>query len=88
MGKFLFVGMILLLVAVVANIFFQIPALSLTISAIAVALFSAYILYDINRIIQGGETNYISATLAIYLNIYNVFVNLLHLLMAFTGDRD
>jgi modulator of FtsH protease len=88
MGKFLFVGMILLLVAMVANIFFQIPALSLTISAIAVALFSAYILYDINRIIQGGETNYISATLAIYLNIYNVFVNLLHLLMAFTGDRD
>lgn len=88
MGKFLFVGMILLLVAVVANIFFQIPALSLTISAIAVALFSAYILYDINRIIQGGETNYISATLAIYLNIYNVFVNLLHLLMAFTGDRN
>lgn len=88
MGKFLFIGMILLLVAMVANIFFQIPALSLTISAIAVALFSAYILYDINRIIQGGETNYISATLAIYLHIYNVFVNLLNLLMAFTGDRD
>jgi modulator of FtsH protease len=88
LGKFLFAGVVLLLIAGFANIFFHIPALSLAISAIAVALFSAYILYDINQIIQGGETNYISATLAIYLDIYNVFVNLLNLLMAFTGDRD
>ena len=88
LGRFLFAGMILLLVAIVANIFFQIPALSLAISAIAVVLFSAYILYDINRIVQGGETNYITATLAVYLDIYNVFVSLLHLLMAFTGERD
>jgi modulator of FtsH protease len=79
---------ILLLVAIVANIFFQIPALSLAISAIAVVLFSAYILYDINRIVQGGETNYITATLAVYLDIYNVFVSLLQLLMVFTGERD
>ncbi len=88
MGKFLFAGMILVLVAALANIFFQIPALSLAISAIVVVIFSAYILYDINRIVQGGETNYISATLAVYLDIYNVFVGLLHLLMAFSGQRD
>lgn len=88
MGKFLFAGVILLLLAAVANIFFQIPALALAISAIAVVLFSAYILYDISNIVHGGETNYISATLSVYLNIYNVFVNLLQLLMAFTGDRD
>ena len=88
LGNFLFSGVILLLVAIVANIFFQIPALALAISAVAVVLFSAYILYDINRIVQGGETNYITATLAVYLDIYNVFVHLLNLLMAFTGDRD
>ncbi|AJP49387.1 membrane protein [Rugosibacter aromaticivorans] len=88
LGKFLFVGVVLLLVAMVANMFFQIPALALTISTIAVVLFSAYILYDINRIIQGGETNYISATLAVYLDIYNVFVSLLNLLMALSGNRD
>jgi modulator of FtsH protease len=88
LGKFLFGGLILILLASVANIFFQIPALSLAISAIAVVLFSGYILYDIQRIVNGGETNYISATLAVYLDIYNVFVSLLQLLMAFTGDRD
>lgn len=88
LGKFLFVGMIVVLLAAVANIFFQIPALSLTISAIAVMVFSAYILYDISRIVTGGEDNYISATLAVYLDIYNVFVSLLNLLMVFSGDRD
>ena len=88
MGKFLFIGMIVVLLAAVANIFFQIPALSLTIAAVAVLLFSAYILYDISRIVQGGETNYVSATLAVYLDIYNVFVSLLQLIMAFTGERD
>ncbi len=88
MGKFLFVGMIVILLAAVANIFFQIPALSLAISAAAVMIFSAYILYDISRIVQGGETNYVSATLSVYLSIYNVFVSLLQLIMAFTGDRD
>jgi modulator of FtsH protease len=88
MGKFLFIGMIVVLLAAAANIFFQIPALSLTISAVAVLIFSAYILYDISRIVQGGETNYVSATLSVYLSIYNVFVSLLHLIMAFTGERD
>lgn len=88
MGKFLFIGMVVVLLAAAANIFFQIPALSLTISAVAVLIFSAYILYDISRIVQGGETNYVSATLSVYLSIYNVFVSLLHLIMAFTGERD
>ncbi|MDD2885925.1 MAG: Bax inhibitor-1/YccA family protein [Dechloromonas sp.] len=88
MGKFLFVGLILVLLAAVANIFFQIPALSLTIAVAMVGIFSAYILYDISRIVQGGETNYVSATLAVYLDIYNVFVSLLQLIMAFTGERD
>jgi len=88
MGKFLFIGLILLVIASLANIFFAIPALSLTISAIAVLLFSAYILFDISRIIHGGETNYIMATMSLYLNIYNIFVNLLSLLMSLSGERD
>ena len=88
MGKFLFIGLILLVVASLANIFFAIPALSLTISAIAILIFSAYILYDISQIIHGGETNYVMATLSLYLDIYNIFVNLLSLLMAFAGERD
>jgi modulator of FtsH protease len=88
LGKFLFIGVVVVLLAALANIFFQIPALSLTISAVAVMIFSAYILYDISRIVNGGEDNYISATLAVYLDIYNVFVSLLNLLMAFAGNRD
>lgn len=88
LGKFLFIGLIVVLLAALANAFLQMPVLSLTISAVAVMLFSAYILYDISRIVNGGETNYISATLAVYLDIYNVFVSLLNLLMAFSGDRE
>ncbi len=88
MGKFLFIGLILLIVASLANMFFQIPALSLTISAIAVMIFSAYILFDVSQIVHGGETNYVMATLALYLDIYNLFVNLLNLLMAFAGERE
>jgi modulator of FtsH protease len=88
MGKFLFIGVIMLLVAAFANIFLQIPALMIAISLIAIAIFSALMLYDINRIITGGETNYITATLAIYLDIYNVFVNLLALLGISSGSND
>jgi modulator of FtsH protease len=88
LGKFLFVGMVVILLAAVANIFFQIPALALAISAAAVLVFSAYILYDISRIVHGGETNYIVATLSVYLDVYNVFVSLLNLLMTFSGERD
>ena len=68
--------------------FFAIPALSLTISAIAILIFSAYIMFDISQIINGGETNYVMATMTLYLDIYNIFVNLLSLLMAFSGERD
>ena len=88
MGKFLFIGLILLIIASFAYIFFQIPAMMLTISAIAVLIFSAYILYDVSRIVHGGETNYVMATLGLYLNIYNLFINLLQLLMALSGERD
>ncbi len=88
MGKFLFIGLVLLIAASLANLFFQIPALSLTISAIAVLIFSAYILYDVSQIVNGGETNYVMATLGLYLSIYNLFINLLQLLMAFTGERE
>jgi modulator of FtsH protease len=88
MGKFLFIGLILLIVASLANLFFQIPALALTLSAVAVLIFSGFLLYDVSRVVNGGETNYVMATLAIYLDIYNLFVNLLHLLMAFMGERE
>jgi modulator of FtsH protease len=88
MGKFLFIGVIMLLVAAFANIFLQIPAMMIAISLIAIAIFSAFMLYDINRIITGGETNYITATLAIYLDVYNVFVNLLALLGISSGSND
>ena len=88
MGKFLFIGLILLIVASLANLFFQIPALSLTISSIAVLIFSAYILFDVSRIVHGGETNYVMATLGLFLSIYNLFISLLQLLMAFSGERD
>jgi FtsH-binding integral membrane protein len=88
MGKFLFIGVILLIIASLANMFFQVPALALTISAIAVLIFSAYILFDISQIVNGGETNYVMATMSLYLDIYNIFINLLNLLMAFSGERD
>jgi len=88
MGKFLFIGLILLIIASLANLFFQIPAMSLTISSIAVLIFSAYILFDVSRIVHGGETNYVMATLGLFLSIYNLFINLLSLLMAFSGERD
>ena len=88
LGKFLFVGVILLLVAMVANLFFQVPALSLALSAIAVLIFSLYLLYDLSNIVRGGETNYVMATMNLFLDIFNIFVNLLNLLMVFSGQRD
>jgi len=88
MGKFLMVGAVILMVAGIANVFLQSSALMLTILVLVLAVFSAFMLYDIKRVIDGGETNYISATLAIYLDIYNVFQSLLSLLGIFGGDRD
>ena len=86
MGGFLFMGLIVVLVAMVANIFLEIPALSLALSAIIVVLMSGLILFDTSRIINGGETNYLRATVALYLDIYNLFIHLLSLLTAFSGD--
>jgi modulator of FtsH protease len=86
MGGFLMVGLLVAVVAMVANIFLNIPALSLTISAAMVMIMSGLILFDTSRIINGGETNYIRATVSLYLDIYNLFIHLLHLLTAFGGD--
>src|SRR5450830_1058133 len=88
MSKWLFAGLLVIVVASLANIFLQLPALQLTISVVAIAIFSAYILFDVQQVINGGETNYISATLRIYLDVYNVFVNLLSILGIFGGNRD
>ena len=88
MQKFLFIGVIILIVASLANIFLQLPALMLTVSVMAIAIFSAFLLVDLQRIINGGETNYISATLSVYLSLYNIFSNLLMLLGIFGGNND
>ena len=88
MQKTLFIGAVVLLLAALANMFLQIPALVLTISILAIVIFSAFMLVDVQRVVNGGETNYISATLAIYLDIYNVFANLLALLGIFGGSRE
>ncbi len=86
MGGFLFAGLLVAIVAMIANIFLAIPALSLTISAAVVMIMSGLILMDTSRIVHGGETNYIRATVGLYLNIFNLFVHLLHLLGVFGGD--
>ena len=86
LGGFLLTGLIVAIVAMIANIFLAIPALSPTISAAIILIMSGLILFDTSRIISGGETNYIRATVSLYLNIYNLFVHILHLLGAFGGD--
>ena len=88
MGKWLFVGTVVLLVGGIINVFVGSTAGMMAFSMAAIGIFSAYMLYDIKRIIDGGETNYISATLALYLDIINVFQNLLALLGIFGGERD
>ena len=88
MGKFLFVGALILMVAGIVNIFMQSSAMMMTLSVLAIVIFSGFMLFDIKRVIDGGETNYISATLAIYLDIYNVFQSLLAILGIAGGERD
>lgn len=88
LGKFLFIGTLLLAGAMLANVFFQLPALHLALTVICCGLFSAWLLFDLNRIVTGGETNYVTATLAVYLDLYNIFVSLLQILGIFGGDRD
>jgi modulator of FtsH protease len=87
MGGFLMVGIVLGIVASLAAFFFQIPALSLAISAMFVLLMSGFILYETSNILHGGETNYIMATVSLYVSIYNLFTSLLHLL-GFMGGED
>ena len=88
MGKWLMVGAIVLMVGAVINVFVGSSAGMMVISVLAIAIFSAYMLYDLKRILDGGETNYISATLALYLDIFNVFQSLLALLGIAGGERD
>ena len=87
MGKFLFIGAIMLLVVGVANFFIQSSALMITLSVLAIGIFSAFILYDLKRVKDGYETNYITATLGVYLSIYNVFQSLL-MLLGIGGGKD
>jgi len=87
MGGFLMVGLIVAVVAMIANIFLAIPALSLAISSAMILIMSGLILWDTSRIIHGGETNYIRATVSLYLSIYNLFIHMLHLLTALGGDE-
>lgn len=85
LGGFIFTGIIVMIVAMIANIFLQIPALSLAISAAVILIMSGFILFDTSRIINGGERNYIMATVSLYLSIFNIFIHLLNLLGALTG---
>ena len=87
-GKWLFVGAIVVFVTAIANVFLQSGPLMLTIAVLAIGIFTAFILYDLKRVRDGEETNYITATLGIYLSLYNVFQSLLALLGIFGGDRD
>lgn len=88
LGRWMFVGMLVVLVASLANIWLQLPALMLALSVIVIGIMSAFILIDVQRVVNGGETNYVTATLSIYLSIYNIFTNLLSLLGIFGGERD
>ena len=88
MGKWLFVGAVVVMVGSIINIFVGSSAGMMAISVAVIAIFSAYMLYDLKQIIDGGETNYISATLALYLDLFNVFQALLALLGIFGGERD
>jgi modulator of FtsH protease len=88
LGSWLFAGAIVLLLAAVANIFLHLTALQLVVSVLAIGIFSAFILFDVQRIVRGGETNYITATLSIYLDVYNIFTAMLQLLGITAGSRD
>lgn len=88
MGKFLSIGIMVAFIAIVANMFFKLPAFSIAISSIFVMISSAYIMYEVNQIVRGGETNYVMATLSLFISIYNIFTSLLHILMSFGGSND
>lgn len=87
-GGFLFGSVIALFVVALANMFLQLPLLGVALSFIAVILFSAFMVFDVQRVVKGGETNYILAATSIYLNIYNIFSSILQLLLSFTSSDD
>jgi modulator of FtsH protease len=86
-GKWAFAGMIVLILGGIANLFFQVALFAVVLSVMAIAIFSAFLLYEVQQVVNGGETNYVSATLSIYLSLYNIFSNLLALL-GLGGSRD
>ena len=86
MGGFLFAGMMVVVLAMIANLFLQIPAMALAVSAGIILLMSGFILFDTSRIVRGGETNYIMATYGLYLTIFNIFISLLQIL-GIMGDE-
>jgi len=88
MGKFLFVGMIAVLCAGIANLFLQMPVLGLVIATLVLVIFSLFLLHDLSRIVTGGETNYVMAATGVYLSLLNVFTSLLQILLSLAGDRD
>jgi len=88
LGKWLFIGAVMLFVGFLANFFIQSGPLMLTLMVISIGVFSAFVLYDLKRVRDGEETNYITATLGVYLSLYNVFQSLLALLGIFGGQRD
>lgn len=79
-GQFLFIGLLLVIVASLVNIFFAVPAVSLAISALCILIFSGYIVYDVNKVVRGGETNPVRAALQIYMDVINIFISLLNIL--------
>ena len=85
MGKFLSIGVMVAFIAIIANMFFHIPALSVAISSVFVLISSGFIMYEVNQIVRGGETNYVMATLSLFISIYNIFTSLLNILMSFSG---
>jgi modulator of FtsH protease len=87
MGKFLMVGALVVFFGAIIGVIFQLPALMLALTVMCLGIFSLFMMYDVNRIVQGGETNYISATLALYMNVYNVFSSLLALLGIGNSDE-
>jgi modulator of FtsH protease len=86
MGGFLFAGMMVLVIAMLANIFLEMPALAMAVSGGIILVMSGFILFDTSRIINGGETNYIMATYGLYLSIFNIFISLLQLLGMMSND--
>ena len=85
MGKFLSIGVMVAFIAIIANMFFHVPALSVAISSVFVLISSGFIMYEVNQIVRGGETNYVMATLSLFISIYNIFTSLLNILMSFSG---